>query len=108
MTRDDERIRDPRSTGRKRARRVLIKLVESGERDYCCAVCGHIPTISYKESSRKGDILDANHINKNWLDNDSANLEWLCRPCHYEKDRSTGKGVSSVEDEFGFNIDGYT
>ncbi len=101
---DDERIRDRRSTGRKRGRAVLIKLVESGERKYCCAECGHVPSTSYKESSRKGDILDCNHKNKNWLDNDPSNLEWLCRSCHYEKDRATAKGVSATEDEYGYGI----
>jgi hypothetical protein len=109
--RDDERIKDPRSTGRKRARALLLKLVEEGEREYACeyvgedgSICGYKPSIPYTQKSRSGDILDANHKNKNWLDNDSANLEWLCRPHHYKKDRATEKGVSSVDDEFGYGI----
>jgi hypothetical protein len=104
MVKDDERIKDARSTGRKRARATLIKLVESGERVYQCESCGYVPSISYTESRRGGDILDANHKNKNWLDNDPANLEFLCRPCHYKKDRATDKGVSAVKDEFGYGI----
>lgn len=103
VTKDDERIKDPRSTGRKRARAILIKLVEAGERDYCCGECGLIPEKSYKENSRSGG-LDANHKNKNWMDNDPENLEWLCRKCHYEKDRATARGVSAIEDEFGYGI----
>jgi hypothetical protein len=102
--RDDERIKDPRSTGRKRARALLVKLVKEGEREYSCEDCGHIPTIPVEQSSRGGDILDANHKNKNWLDNDPSNLEFLCRPCHYRKDRATEKGVSSIEDEYGYGI----
>jgi len=103
MTRDDERIKDARSTGRKRMRALLIKLVEAGELEYKCNECGFIPEKSYKESSRSGG-LDANHKNKNWLDNDSANGEWLCRKCHYAKDRATEKGVSALGDEYGYNI----
>jgi hypothetical protein len=41
---------------------------------------------------------------KTGLDNDPANLEFLCRPCHYKKDRATDKGVSAVKDEFGYGI----
>lgn len=102
--RDDERIRDKRSTGRKRGRKVLIQLTDSGERSYRCAECGHVPIKSHTESSREGDFLDCNHINKNWMDNDPSNLEWLCRTCHYEKDRATAAGVSSIEEDFGYGI----
>lgn len=104
MTKDDDRIRDKRSTGRKRGRRVLIELCERGERSYTCAECGHVPSKSYKDSSRSGDFLDCNHKNKNWLDNDPDNLEWVCRKCHYAKDRATDKGVASDEykDEYGY------
>lgn len=98
-----EGIRDARSTGRKRGRAVLIRLCESGDRTYSCEECGLVPDKSYTESSRSGG-LDCNHKNKNWLDNDPANLEWLCRTCHYRKDRMTEKGVSSLEDEFGYGI----
>lgn len=93
---------DARSTGRKRARKVLF---ESG-RPFICAGCDWVP----EGVSPKGEILDpvkltrsnnldANHINKNILDNDPANLEWLCRTCHREKDRATDKGVPPVEDD---------
>lgn len=98
---------DPRSTYRKRARRILISLCEAGERAYVCNECGHIPEIHYSTPSRSGDILDANHINKIWSDLDPANLEWLCRVCHYAKDRSTEKGVSPVEDDYGYCLDDY-
>lgn len=102
MTKDDERIKDWRSTGRKRARRILLALVEAGEREYVCEECRHVPSIPYTETSRSGDFLDANHKNKDWKDNDPANLEFLCRDCHYKKDRSTAKGVSVVEDTMGY------
>lgn len=101
---DDERVIDKRSTGRKRGRAVLIKLWESGERDYCCEECGKVPSQHWRESNRSGDFLDCNHKNKNWMDNDPANLEGLCRKCHYAKDRATTKGVSTVDptEEYGY------
>lgn len=98
---DDERIRDKRSTGRKRGRAVLTKLTLAGERSYCCNECGFIPDKGVSESSRTGG-LDCNHKNKNIMDCDPYNLEWLCRKCHYAKDRATAKGVSTVEDDFGY------
>jgi hypothetical protein len=80
--------KDPRSTGRKRARTVLKRV----GRPYKCAECGWSP----KEQSRS-DTLDANHKNKNILDNDPANLEWLCRSCHKKEDSQTAKGEMSED-----------
>ena len=100
---DDERIKDKRSTGRKRGRAVLVKLTLAGERSYVCADCGLIPEKGVEESSRTGG-LDCNHKNKNIMDCDPENLQWLCRVCHYKADRATAKGVSSVDDEFGYGI----
>jgi hypothetical protein len=104
VTKDDEKIIDRRSTGRKRGRAVLTLLTKSGERDYVCADCGHIPNLPLESSSRSGDFLDCNHKNKNIMDCDPANLEWLCRPCHYKKDRATAKGVSTVEEDYGYGV----
>jgi hypothetical protein len=105
---DDERIKDARSTGRKRGRAILVQLTKAGERNWKCAECGLVPKRSFEESIQNPDRregLDCNHKNKNILDNDPANLEWLCRICHYEKDRATTKGVSTVgEDEYGYGI----
>lgn len=101
-------VKDVRSTGRKRARRAL----EQSGRPYACECegecgsdacgvhtasdnrvqCGYTP-----ENQSRSDTLDANHKNKNWLDNDPANLEWLCRPCHRALDRRTEKGVMHEE-----------
>lgn len=104
MTKDIERIKDLRSTGRKRARALLIKLVQEGEREYKCIDCGHVPSTPMDVKTRSGDFLDADHENKNWADNDPANVNWRCRPCHYKKDRATEKGVSSIENEFGYDL----
>lgn len=97
--------KDPRSTGRKRGRRVL----EKTDRDYRCecpggcgskkcsatpeSICGYTPMVQ-----GRADTLDVNHKNKNVLDNDPANLEWLCRPCHRAKDRRTAKGEEHAEE----------
>ena len=100
-------VKDPRSTGRKRARRTL----ERTGRPYACECVGNCRRVDcgsnftsdgkcgYRpqgEQSRS-NTLDANHKNKNWLDNDPANLEWLCRPCHRAIDRQTEKGVENLE-----------
>ena len=46
--------------------------------------------------------LQVQHINKNIMDNDPANLEWLCASCHKEVDQQTAKGVSTINDKFGY------
>jgi rubredoxin len=90
---DDEPL-DPRSTWRKRARRVLLM----SEREYRCEKCGFKPE---GEQSRS-NTLDANHKNKIWSDIDLSNLEWLCRTCHWHYDRATAKGVSPIGESYGY------
>lgn len=48
--------------------------------------------------------LQANHINKNIMDNDPYNLQYLCPSCHKEKDQQTEKGISLVDNEFGYQF----
>jgi len=48
--------------------------------------------------------LQVNHINKDVLDNDPVNLEWLCAGCHKNKDKQTEKGESIVGDEYGYGL----
>lgn len=96
--------KDPRSTGRRRGRAVLEK---TGRRYQCecegeCGLshknpCGYTPS---KQS--RSDTLDVDHKNKNVLDNDPVNLWWLCRACHKNIDKTTAKGVSRIEDEYGY------
>jgi hypothetical protein len=102
--------KDIRSTGRKRLRAVLFRT----RRPYCCSNCGISTTLrppdapkNFEEfwptENRLLDIaLDANHINKNLLDIDPSNAEWLCKKCHKQKDLQTNKGVSTIENEFGY------
>lgn len=114
MASDKEPV-DARSTGRKRARAVLLKLVEEGEREFACE-CEeeshdwHVDRCGWKPDPNKplgrDNNLDVDHQNKNWLDNDPSNLSFLCRKCHRALDRSTAKGVSRVESDM-YNFEGY-
>jgi len=102
--REDE-PKDGRSTWRRRARRKLMRMVVAGELDYKCNSCGYVPAIVPTTEDQKVDVkdcLDANHRNKILSDLDEVNLEWLCRTCHLKADRVTAKGVSKIEDEFGY------
>lgn len=117
--------KDPRSTGRKRGRAAL----EAQGRPYWCrsvmdedldqwpdgfktekikgltAGCGRSP----KDPEAPGGYypamseLQVNHINKDVLDNDPVNLDWVCPSCHKVIDSQTEKGVSTrTTDEWGY------
>lgn len=100
--------KDVRSTGRKRGRATLFRV----GRPYECSFCHRAPARIPKEATISENplngtwegmaTLQVNHINKNLLDNDPANLEWLCPSCHKIKDSVTGVGVSIMGDEFGY------
>lgn len=107
--------KDARSTGRKRGRAKLF----TTRRPYYCDPhngrgCGRgpieLPSNAPKlelapiEKRVAGLELECNHINKNILDNDPVNLEWLCKSCHKRADQQTDKGVSVLQDEFGYGI----
>ncbi len=102
---------DPRSTGRKRGRKTLYRV----KRPHYCTNCKRGPVelppdapkdLELAEESKryKGLALECNHINKNILDNDPVNVQWLCKSCHKRADLVTEKGVSTVENEFGYGI----
>lgn len=100
---------DPRSTQRKRARKILFR---SGI-DYVCVDCKCSPERLPPDAPRHLRLalvgkrtvsgLQANHINKVILDNDLVNLEWLCPSCHKKKDKQTKVGESLYEDEHGYS-----
>lgn len=103
--------KDPRSTQRKRARKVLFRLGIP----YVCNDCEKSPKMLPRDAPRNLELapvylrtitgLQANHINKDIMDNDPVNLEWLCPSCHRIKDNQTAKGVSIKDDEWGYGIE---
>src|SRR5215468_113203 len=105
MTKNEDRIKDWRSTGRRKARRELY----ANYVDYKCAVCGVTAKEPPKDAPRWFEDLwpverrelnyqlQANHMTKDYTQNDIDVLEWLCEPCHKIKDSQTGKGESTVQ-----------
>lgn len=111
---------DPRSTGRKRGRAVLVAI----ERPYWCGStqegdvkvehfgnvtvgCGRSPRVADAPGGYYPSMaeLQVNHINKDILDNDPVNLQWLCVSCHKKKDSQTDKGESiKGPNELGYNF----
>lgn len=49
----------------------------------------------WPEEGRELTQLQVDHENKDWTDNDPANLEWRCASCHRIHDNLTEKGVSA-------------
>ena len=104
MTKDDGRIQDWRSTGRRRARKELF---ENGV-TFKCAGCGKTSREPPKDAPKDFDelwpvenrvlnySLQANHKTKNYQDNHVDLLEWVCQPCHKERDSQTDKGKSTI------------
>jgi len=105
--------KDPRSTQRKRARRIL----EQRGVPVVCGMrasgtfgedgCGRTPDPNWAHEAYGGVYtgmapLQVDHISKNIMDNDGVNLQYLCASCHRDKDNKTAKGVSRVENEYGY------
>lgn len=105
--------KDPRSTGRKRARRVLERegfpywCGSTREGEVEPGFCGRSPTVEDAPGGHYPgmETLQADHKNKNVLDNDPTNLRWACASCHKESDSRTEKGVSIVGEEYGYETD---
>lgn len=101
---DESSIKDWRSTGRRRARRVLF----ASRVNFVCRKCGRTVKEPPKdappwfdeiwpEENRELDYsLQANHKTKDLTVNTEEDCEWLCAPCHKEEDSQTEKGVSTV------------
>lgn len=107
--------KDVRSTGRKRGRAVLFRSL----RPYRCDICKRTSTKPPPEIRRREFLefnwpeenrvlnysLQVNHINKILIDNDPANLQWLCARCHKLLDGLTEAGESIKGDEHGIGLD---
>jgi hypothetical protein len=105
VTKDEDRILDWRSTGRRKGRRALY----NDYRTYKCESCGRTSIDPPKDAPRhfediwptEARVLDyplqVNHMTKDYQNNDPNFLQWLCSPCHKAADAVTDKGVSTVE-----------
>jgi hypothetical protein len=103
---DESKIIDWRSTGRRIARRTLYR--EAGPDSYKCVDCG----VSTKEppkdapknfhelwpaERRELDYpLQADHESKDYQNNSIEFINWRCQPCHKKHDKITDKGESTV------------
>lgn len=106
MTKDLEKIKDWRSTGRRIARRTLYNARIPYACEYCGVTTKEPPKDAPKffdeiwpEERRELDYqLQANHKSKDLTENTLEFLEWACQPCHKKVDSQTAKGVSTVEE----------
>lgn len=113
MTRDESRILDWRSTGRRKARRALY----SSYIPYECVGLDEIPCGKTSKEPPKdapkhfeelwpaeNRVLDyqlqADHEDKDVTNNDISNLNWRCAFHHKMSDKRTGVGESTIHVEF--------
>jgi hypothetical protein len=113
MTKNEDRIQDWRSTGRRKGRRTLY----DSYREYRCEgyeghVCGKVPKTPPKDAPSWFDeiwpednrVLDSqlqvDHTTKDVTVNTEEFLEWACPSCHKIKDSKTAKGVATQVEEF--------
>lgn len=105
----DDQIEDWRSTGRRRARRVLFESMI----EFKCCDCGVTTATRPKEAppwfddlwpeeNRTASQLQADHVSKDVTLNDVDDLCWRCPSCHKLADIATEKGVSQVDDPHGY------
>lgn len=113
MTKDESRIKDWRSTGRRKARKELF----ANYVEFKCIDCGRTSIDPPKDAPLWFDeiwpeenrvlaySLQADHESKDLTNNDINELAWRCSSCHKTHDSKTEKGVSTVEavDYFGNN-----
>lgn len=102
----DELIIDWRSTGRRKARRVLF----NARVDFKCTDCGKTTKAPPKDAPIFFDeiwpyesrvlnpqSLQADHESKDYTNNNLEDINWRCASCHKKADMKTEKGVSTIE-----------
>ena len=115
MTKDDDKILDWRSTGRRKARRELFKSYEEFK---CWGIpemgieCGATSIEPPKDAPSWFDdiwpeemrVLDyslqADHKDKDWRNNELDNLCWRCAVCHKKADSRSAPGEAQESVEF--------
>lgn len=109
MTKNEDDIKDWRSTGRRKARRSLFQ----SHVKFCCIECGKTTTEPPKDAPAWFDelwpeelriltpmALQADHETKDVTNNDEAYLNWRCASCHKLRDMQTEKGISTVTESY--------
>ena len=111
MTRDKDKIKDWRSTGRREARRTLYrekvpyKCVGIPELGIECGVTSMEPPKDapkwfdeiWPTENRVLDYpLQADHESKDLTNNDVHHINWRCQPHHKQHDAMSGKGESTM------------
>lgn len=118
---DESRIVDWRSTGRRKARRELYKAyveykcvgyIKDGRNIPCGKTSKEPPKDApswfdeiWPEDNRVLDYqLQADHESKDLTANTVEFLNWRCAPCHKMQDKQTSKGQATVTIDY-FNFD---
>lgn len=114
MTKDESKIKDWRSTGRRKARRELYNSytpyacvgyrLPDGSRSHCHKTSKEPPKDAprwfdeiWPEENRVLDYqLEADHESKDWTNNELDYLNWKCKVCHKKDDSATAKGVAQT------------
>jgi hypothetical protein len=110
MTKDESKIKDWRSTGRRKGRRELYNAfvpykcvgyrLPDGSRSNCGKTSKEPPKdapkwfdeIWPKENRVLDYQLQVDHESKEFDNNDLDFINWKCAVCHKKDDRATGKG----------------
>ena len=105
---NDKDIIDWRSTGRRKARRVLF----NSDTEFKCIDCGKTTFEKPKEIPSHfedlwpddnrvltGRALQADHVDKDVTNNSVENLVWRCASCHKKADMQTDVGIGQEDDE---------
>jgi hypothetical protein len=118
MTRDESKILDWRSTGRRKARRSLYNayvpyacvgyLQDDGTRFTCNKTTIQPPKDAPKwfeeiwpEELRVLEVqLEADHESKDYTNNELDYVNWKCKSCHRLDDSRTEKGVPQKTENY--------
>ena len=109
MTKDESKIKDWRSTGRRKARRELYNSYVP----YACVECG-LTTVEPPKDAPKhfseiwpefGRVLksqlQADHESKDYTNNELDAINWRCVSHHRLADKQTGKGEAQHSLDYG-------
>jgi phage FluMu protein Com len=105
---NEDNIKDWRSTGRRKARKALFNAYV----EFKCCDCGKTSIEPPKDAPpwfeeiwpEENRVLDyslqADHESKDMQFNDVSELNWRCASCHKLHDSQTEKGTSTIQTSF--------